>query len=183
MPDRVTIDNFPDVARDADGRNILSPEGLVRVEPVPFDTGWVTVNGIVAASLYTTGDVVGEPITLPDIPTQGRMETVLVIDEDKEEIACNLVIFDKAPTVVADHDIFVIGVDEYSQQVGDIPITNADYSTYSGSSFAQVNNLGARFGTASGSLVVYWVTRGGPTVAAGKVLRIRFRGYSDHGGE
>ncbi len=180
MPTKVTVDNPFPASLDADDRTVLSPEGMTGVTPVQFDTGWVSVNGIVFASAYTAGDVVGTPVFLP-VPKRGRIETVLVIDEDKEEIASNLAIFDEAPTVVADHDIFVVGVNDYSKQVGDIPITNADYSTYSASSFASANNLGHRFTTEAGSLVVYWVTRGTPTVAAGKILRIRFLGYSDGG--
>ena len=95
---------------------------------------------------------------------RGRIETVLVIDEDKEEIACNLAVFDVAPTLVDDHDIFVVAVGEYNRQVGDIAVTAADYSTYSGSSFATVNNVGLRYQT-PGGLVVYWVTRGTATIA------------------
>ena len=155
-------------------------KGILAVRPEPFDTGWLTVNGT-TTTIYITGDVVGQPISLTGVPKRGRIETVLVIDEDKEEIASNLAVFDEAPTLVADHDIFVVAVGEYNRQVGDIAVTNADYSTYSASSFATVNNVGLRYSTDKGSLVVYWVTRGAPTIAADKTLRVRFLGYSDGG--
>ncbi len=158
-------------------------KGILTVRPEPFDTGWLTIVDAATAAIYTTGDVVGAPLSLTGVPKRGRIETVLIIDEDKEEIACNLAVFDEAPTLVADHDVFVVAVGEYNQQVGDISITNADYSTYSGSSFATANNLGFRYQTDKGSLVVYWVTRGAPTIAVNKTLRVRFLGYSDHGGK
>ena len=155
-------------------------EGLTQVvvKPQPFDTGWIGIAGIAPSSAYTTGDVVGDPIVFAGLPGSGVIETVMVLDEDKEEIASNLAIFSEAPTDVDDHDIFVIGVGEHHKQEGDIAVTNADYSTYSGSSLATVRNVGQHFDAPEGRLTVYFVTRGVPNIAAGKVLLVRFLGHS-----
>ena len=157
---------------------IPDPNVIIPVRTVqPFDTGWVDIKSIVTASIYTAGDVVGDPILFSGLPKAGLIDTVLVLDEDKEEISSNLVLFDDVPTDVADHDIFVVAAVDYSKQIGDIPVTAADYSTYSGSSFATVNNIAQLFIAPAGRLTVYWVTRGTPTIAAEKRLWLRLLGY------
>ena len=158
-------------------------EGSASVRPVPFDTGWIALQGILTASIYTAGDVIGDPMVITGLPKHGRIETVRIIDEDKEEISSNLAIFNELPADVDDHDIFVVAQGDLTKQIDDIPITNADYSTYSSSSFASVGNLGKEFNAPEKQLIVYWVTRGTPTIAASKVMLVRFLGISMDDGE
>lgn len=155
--------------------NVLT-KGVLAVKPQPFDTGWFQLQGH-TTSIYAADDVVGLALVMP-VPKSGTIETVLFNDEDKEELATNLICFNEAPTIVDDHDIFVVGVGDYEKQEGDIAITNADFSTYSASSLATVNNLGMRFDAPRGTLIVYVQTSGTPTIAAQKQWAFRFKGYA-----
>lgn len=150
----------------------------ITVKPEPFDTGWIAITGTVPASIYTTGDVVGNPILFDGLPKSGEITSVVVVDEDKEEIRCDLAVFNETPADVDDHDIFVIAQGEHHKHLGDIPVTNADYVTYSGSSHATVRDADFDFIAPEGRLTVYWVTRGAPTLAAGKLMWVRFLGHS-----
>lgn len=154
----------------------------ISVQPRPFDTDWIDIGGIATASLYTVLDAIGRVFELKDLPLSGEIRTVLVQDQDKEEIASVLHLFD-APLVTptADHDALNVVAADMQKQVGEIPISNADYSTAANSSFATVQNLGFRFTAPNGILYGHWKTLGAPTIAASTRLQVRFLGISTDG--
>lgn len=157
-------------------------KALIRIRPEPFDTGWLVIGGTLAASIYATGDAVGTPVH-GKVPKRGVINTVLVLDQDKEEIRCDLSIFDSHITITPDHDAFDVVAKDMLSQIVVIPVTNADYVTYANSSYATVPNAGYQFTAPNGEITIQWVTRGAPTIAANKRLAIRFLGYSGHGGK
>ena len=161
------------------GLTIRRVLGIVPVSPKTFDTGWIDIGGIATASLYTALDAVGNPFELRDMPESGEIRTVLVQDQDKEEIACVLHLFDESlETATADHDALNVVANDMNKQAGEISITNADYSTSANSSFATVGNLGILFNAPRGVLYGHWKTLGAPTIAASKRLMVRFKGIS-----
>ncbi|KKN02082.1 hypothetical protein LCGC14_1121330 [marine sediment metagenome] len=162
---------------------ITGIKNLVRIRPEPFDTGWLTVP-LVTGAAYATGEAVGgQPFSTGAIPKKGTINTIMVMDEDKEELACDLAIFDRLITATADQAAFDVKPEDMLSQVGSILITNADYVTYANSSYATVPNVGYQYTAPEGLLLIQWVTRGVPNFATGKLLVVRFLGYSGHGGK
>lgn len=134
------------------------------------------------ASVYIALDAVGDLFEIPGLPDSGEIRTVLVQDEDKEEISAVLHLFDEGLiTPTADHDPFSVAVVDMQKQIGEIPVTNADYSTSNLSSFATVQNLGFQFNAPKGILYSQWKTLGTPNIAASKRLQVRFLGISTDG--
>lgn len=157
-------------------------KSLVRVRPEPFDTGWLSVP-LISGAAYATGEAVGLPFTSGRIPKKGVINTLLVMDQDKEELACDLALFDKIIKATADQAAFNPAARDMLSQIASIPVTNADYVTYANSSFASVPNVGLQYTAPRGEFFIQWVTRGVPNFAADKLLMVRFLGYSGHGGE
>jgi hypothetical protein len=174
---KVTVDGPVDVGFQFDGSGRAIGNGVVR--PIQFDTGWIIVPGIVTASAYTALDAFGVPFEISGLPTSGRFETVLVQDEDKEEIASVLHLFNgRLLTPTADHDAMSVAIVDMDKQVGEIPITNADYSTSAISSFGTVSNIGLHFVAPGGRLTCQIKTLGTPTIASAKRTAVRFLGIS-----
>lgn len=176
---KVNVSGPVDVGLDFDAKGQAAIVGSVR--PFTFDTGWRTIQGIGTGAAYATGDAVGLLFPTGSIPSTGRIETVYIIDEDKEELACDLALFDSSITVTADNAAFDVAVADMTKQVGVIPITNADYVTYANSSYATVRNVGHHYTTSGNGLLVQWVTRGAPNIAASKRLLVRFLGVPTDG--
>ncbi len=154
----------------------------ISVQPRPFDTDWINITGMATASVYTALDAVGNLFEVPGLPLAGEIRTVLIQDQDKEEIASVLHLFDASLiTATGDHDAFDVVAADMQKQVGEIPISNADYSTSANSSFATVANLGFRFTAPSGILYCQWKTLGTPTIAVSTRLQVRFLGISTDG--
>ena len=154
-------------------------------EPVcifPIREYWIDIGGMATASVYVALDAVGKVFEMRNLPLSGEIRTVLVQDQDKEEIASVLHLFDASlVTATADHDAFDVVAADMQKQVGDIPITNADYTSAGNSSLATVQNLGFRFTAPNGILYGHWQTLGTPTIAASKRLQVRFLGISTDG--
>lgn len=151
----------------------------VNVRPIPFDTDWIDIGGIATASVYTALDAVGDPFQIPDLPLTGEIRTVLVQDEDKEDISSVIHLFDSPlETKTADHDPFDIVSNDMNKQVGEVLVTGAEYSTSANSSFATVDGLTIRFTAKGGMLIGQYKTLGTPNIAASKRLMVRFLGVS-----
>ncbi len=156
---------------------ITGIKNIVSIRPAPFDTGWIDVGGIDYASAYTALDAVGDPFSLKGLPKAGEIRTVLLMDEDKEEIATVLHLFSELlenPT--ADDAAFKVFPVDLTKQIGEIQITNADYSTSDSSSLATVGGLGLQFTAPKGPVYCQLKTLGAPNIAALKRLAVRFQG-------
>ena len=156
---------------------ITGIKNIVRIRPEPFDTGWLDVDGIDYGSAYTALDAVGNPIPVKGVPKAGEIRTVLVMDEDKEELAYVLHLFSELledPT--ADDAAFDVQPVDLTKQIGEIQVTNADYSTSAGSSLATVGGLGLQFAAPKGPVYCQLKTLGVPNIAATKRLAVRFLG-------
>ena len=134
---------------------------IIRIRPEPFDTGWLTIGDIATASVYISGDAVGGPVRAV-VPKKGTINTIMVLDEDKEKITCDLAVFDGNINITADHDAFDVNVQDMLRQVLSIPVTNADYVTYANSSYATVPNAGLQYTAPRSELIIQWITRGAP---------------------
>ena len=151
----------------------------VNVRPIPFDTDWIDIGGIATASVYTALDAVGGPFQLTHLPLTGEIRTVLVQDEDKEEISSVIHLFDEPlETVTADHAPFDVVSNDMNKQVGEVMVTGAEYTTSANSSFATVDGLTIRFTAPNGILTGHYKTLGTPNIASSKRLMVRFLGVS-----
>lgn len=158
-------------------------KSVIKIRPVPFDTGWLTVP-LVTGAAYATGEAVGSPpFPSGSVPKKGTINTIMVIDQDKEELAGDLAIFDNIIVATDDQLAFDVAVVDMPSQVLSIPITSADYVTYANSSYATVPNAGYQYTAPKGVLYTQWVTRGAPNFATGTRLLVRYLGYSGHGGK
>ncbi len=127
----------------------------------------------VTAGIYSANDAVGGLLTFAGIaPNFGGgsciLESVVILDEAKQSIAIDLVLFSETFTAAADNAIFSPSDADLLNCLGVISLAAGDYAAFEDTSLATVRNLGLpiKLTGASGSLFGQLVTRGTPTYAA-----------------
>jgi hypothetical protein len=127
---------------------------------------------VTAAGAYTAGDALGGLLTFANAAEKGRgsgvVQTVILIDNDVEEDATELHLFNQTFTATADNAAFDPSDADLANYVGSINVSAGSYTAFTDNSVATVNNAGLAFELVSGgtSLFGQLVTRGTPTYAA-----------------
>ncbi|KKK88178.1 hypothetical protein LCGC14_2745790 [marine sediment metagenome] len=132
---------------------------------------------------YATGDLIGSseisltPAVLGNGVTvaSGVIQSVVIIDEDAQEVQIDVYFFDAEPsnTTFTDNSAFAPTDADLDALIGVASVT--DWKSQSTNSMGQVLNLGMPFELAVSSTTIYavLVSRGAPTYAAtGLTLRV-----------
>lgn len=120
---------------------------------------------------YTAGDAVGGKLTFANATRvsaySGRVKSVIVTDQNKQNSVIDLVLFNADPsgTTFTDNAILDIADADMVKIIARVPLV--DWVNLNDNAFCAVNNLSLDFNLASGSaLYGCLVTRGTPTFAA-----------------
>jgi len=94
---------------------------------------------------YSSGDNVGVPVEVPLGISSGQavlLESLVVIDKDKQSKAVDLVFFDHEPVLLlGDNQPLHMASDEALHILGSVSVAAADYKVASDQSFATKPNL------------------------------------------
>lgn len=143
----------------------------------------LTATPVIDTAAYAAGDLVGSaaidltPAVKSDglSPSSGVVQSVVVVDEDKQSINLDVYLFDSNPsnTTFTDNAAFNPADADLDGLIGVASVT--DWKAQSTNSVGQSLNLGMPFALAAGAESIYavLVTRGAPTYsAAGLTLRV-----------
>lgn len=143
----------------------------------------LTSTPTIDTAAYASGDLVGasEISLTPAVISEagkaasGLVQTVVIIDEDAQEVNLDVYFFDTEPaaTTFTDNAAFAPTDADLDFLVGVASVT--DWKSQSTNSVGQVLNLGLPFELAAGATTLYavLVTRGAPTYSAtGLTLRV-----------
>jgi len=125
---------------------------------------------ISAAAIYASGDAVGGLITVGK-PSQPVLQSIVLVDDDKENATTDLILFRRSVTVAADNAAFTLQNTDDDAVIG--YVTFDTYKDFGSHSVAQVTNL-ALLIPAGDSLYGQLVTRGTPTYTNTDDIRLNF---------
>lgn len=147
------------------------------VSPWGFTTT-ISQTPTIGTVAYTANDAVGGTLTFANpvraVNKGGLIKTALLIDDDKEDAATDLVLFSAAFTATPDADAFDVTDADLENCIGVIQFGTADYHDFNDNSIAVIQNVDLAF-TASGTSSLYGqlVTRGTPTYTAVTDLTVK----------
>lgn len=158
-------------APGAPGGSSSSPL-YVTVAPVSALYARVQVTPAISTTIYAAGDVIGGLIDFDFThPNGGGLITSIgIVDDDNENAAMSVYLFDAAPTVILDNAVFAtaITVADLKKMIypnlTPIQIAAADYTTINGNSIASKVGLNRAF--AGTHVYAYFVPTGTPTYTA-----------------
>jgi len=143
----------------------------------------LTATPAIDTSAYANGDLVGssEIALSPAVlasglrPSSGVIQSVIIVDEDAQEISLDVYFFDTelVNTTFTDNAAFAPADADLDFLIGVAAVT--DWKSQSSNSVGQELNLAMPFELAAGQTTLYavLVTRGAPTyAAAGLTLRV-----------
>lgn len=138
----------------------------------------VRVTPTVTAGAYSANDVVGGTLTFSGIPDKGVIVSVTVVDQAKQAGALQLVIFDSAPTDIADNGAYDIADADLLKIVGAVHLTDtagADKFDFSDNKIycRQALVIPYTFGPGSTSLYAFLIALGTPTFAAASDVQVQ----------
>ncbi len=152
---------------------IIEIKGTVTVIGRIFDTGNMAIAGIASGAAYASGDAMGVPQSMK-VPKSGRIETIVITDMDKEELAFDIAFFQDFITPTADNSAFDLLDADRDKVQGHVSITNADFASFNDNSVGTYTNVGYSYTAPTGLLVFQLITRGVPNYTASDDLAIRF---------
>lgn len=127
------------------------------------------------ASAYEAGDAIGALMTFANAArTSGgsiHIESVQIVDEDSQAVACDLVLFRASITAPTDDAVFDPTDAELLDCVGVVKFTAADYSTFNDNSVAH-KDCAITAKLSGTSLFGALVTRGTPTYASTSSIHV-----------
>lgn len=171
--------------RDSINVNIqVSDTDVSCTNPVPTSTVTpypISQTPTISTGIYASGDAIGGKLTFANAAASagagGRIVKVVIVDNDGEEAAIDLVLFDQDFTATADQAAFDPSDADLANCLGYIDILAADYASFvSNSVAARTDNsrLPFPFKLSTGtSLYGQMVVRGTPTYTADDDLTIK----------
>lgn len=133
-----------------------------------YTTPFVDVG--VNTNIYASGDALGAKATFPNVPEHGVIESIQVIDRDKEEVNLDLVMFRRDIAGTAANAAFDPTDAELSDCIGAVLIDT--WKSFSDNSLGQETNIGMAYWAPTGVITFQCVTRGTPTYTAATDLLI-----------
>lgn len=126
---------------------------------------------------YSANDVVGGLLTfdVANAAGSGCVQAVRLVDDDNENAAMTLYLFNAAPTVFADDAAFAPTVADLKKLIGIVTIAAGNYVTLNGNSVALLQGPSSPnvfFKTATGMIYGYLVCTGTPTYTAATDLHL-----------
>ena len=120
---------------------------------------------------YSAGDAIGGKLTFANATRvaaySGRVKSVIVTDQNKQNVVIDLVLFNADPsgTTFTDNSVLDVADADMVKIIARVPLV--DWTNLNDNAFCAVNNLSLDFNLASGtSLYGCLITRGTPAFAA-----------------
>lgn len=139
--------------------------------------GPVQIAGVGTAALYTTGDAFGTTTKIL-VPKSGIIQGIRFYDLDNEGVNMEAYFFRQAPAGLA-ADNAAVSVPDDQLHLIEASILIDTWRTFAAAQLGVEDNLGISYTAPSGALWVHWVTRGGPTIAAGSIPLFKLLILSD----
>lgn len=126
----------------------------------------------VSTGAYTANDALGGLGSF-DVPKQGVIMGLVVIDRDSEDDPFDIVLFDRTFTATADKDVAVFSDADLDNSLGHLVVLAADYINFNANSMVTLDNIGLAYETETGTLFYQCVTRATPTYTATSDLQFK----------
>ncbi len=133
---------------------------------------YVDIAGI-DTTVMVTADALGTKTTFT-VPEEGVIETLRFTDLDNEDVAIDALLFNADITSGANGVAYDMADVDAAKFIGQVKISNADYSSLVDNSVAVVPNVGLAYECPGGVMTVQFVVRGAPTYAAAGDLSASF---------
>lgn len=133
---------------------------------------YVAIVGI-DTTVMVAADALGTKTTFI-VPEQGVIETLRFTDLDNEDAAIDVLLFNADITSGANGVAYDMADGDRTAYMGQIKISNSDYSSLADNSVAVVPNVGLAYSCPSGVITVQLVVRTAPTYAADGDLSLSF---------
>ena len=132
----------------------------------------------ITAGAYSANEAVGGLITFTNVATadsrgSGVIQSITIIDDDKQNAELELHLFDRTFTPTADNAAFAPSDADLENYLGYILVTPADYKDFVDNSVAHVSNIGLAYDLDGANLFGQLVTRGTPSYNATDDLTIK----------
>lgn len=127
-----------------------------------YTTPFVDVG--VNTSIYASGDALGAKATFTNVPRQGVIHSIQVIDRDSENVNFDLVMFRRDIVGTAANAAFAPTDAELSDLIGAVLVDT--WKTFSTNSMGEETNIGLPYFAPTGTITFQCVTRGAPTYTA-----------------
>jgi hypothetical protein len=133
------------------------------------------------AAAYTAGDVVGGMLTFGvaaagAVINGGRIDSLVVTDDDNEKAELTLYLFDSTPTTIADDAAFAPVAADLKNLISKTVVAAADFTTVNALAYAIKTGINQVFNTdGKGNIYGYLVCTATPTYAADKTLHCQLR--------
>lgn len=138
---------------------------------------------ISAAAVYASGDAIGGKLTFAGATSSkksGTLNSIVIIDNDKENSAMDLVCFCKDFTATADNAAINISDADAINIIFSVAIAAADYKDIGGASVANLGNLGKQFTLSENtSVFCQLIARSTPTYTLATDLKLVLQFFQD----
>lgn len=129
------------------------------------------VNLGVETGIYASGDALGEQQSVR-LPEHCLLQTVVVVDRDKEDVGFDIVLYGRAPGGTTDNAAYDPTDDELENCLGTVTVSG--YKDFNDNAVATMVSVGISLWLPEGVLYFQAVSRGTPTYTATSDLRVRF---------
>lgn len=138
----------------------------------------ITQTPTITAGAYSIGDAVGGLLTFADAALgngrEAEIKTLVIVDRGQQEVALDLVLFDRTFTATVDNAAFDPTDADLANTIGMIPVLPEHYTRFVDNSLAMIRPVGLYFTTgANANIYGQLVVRGIPTYASTGDLTVK----------
>ncbi len=133
---------------------------------------YVDIAGI-DTTIMVAADALGTTTTF-DVPEKGIIETLRLTDLDNEDAAIDFLLFNAAITSGSNGVAYDMADGDNGAYIGQVKVSNADYSSLVDNSVAAVPNVGLAYSCLGGVITVQAVIRVAATYAAAGDISVSF---------
>lgn len=151
--------------------------GPVTVVGRTVATPLIPIPGIGAGVAYADEDAFGLPFTIDGIPRSGIIQTLLVVDEDDENLDVDLFLFRGPISQPTDNSAYAPTANDLNRFEG--LVSNAFRHGVSGATVGNNDGIGKSYHAPEGRLHCQAVARGALSIAAGKRYMVALRILAD----
>ncbi|MBE0410668.1 MAG: hypothetical protein IBX69_13140 [Anaerolineales bacterium] len=127
-----------------------------------------------STSAYHANDVIGGLLELDNVPSASGgllIQAISLVDDDNEGAELTVHIFDRKPSVIADHAAFTPSFADLQKRVSKVSIASTDYETINSLKIVDKDDVNDLAGNTQ--LWLYLVCVGTPTYTANTSIFVR----------
>ena len=140
-----------------------------------------TISPTVDTLAYATGDLIGGKLTLPNVPRQGIIQSLVLVDQAKQSAAIDVVIWRRNPgsTTFTDQVALDVADADLLKLACVLSVAAADYDTFADNGVATLTAINVPYEidetgqNGAYNLYACLVSRGTPTFVAGTDVQLQ----------